>query len=207
MITPVPPAYSIGKSIYRELHKEIPGPGDYNTEKYANSTAQFYSFSKSPRKIHNFSPIPGPGVYNPQYLSGSQGFSLSKSPRKLTIVRTNSPGPGEYDYYSAQQRYKLSINKARNRSNNLSDVPGPGHYSPSMTYSTESPRKVGFLKQQRMPKDTFLTPSPGKYSLPSVSSGPCFSIPKSILKPRISPSPGPGVYEIPSTIGLASKKK
>jgi hypothetical protein len=171
------------------------------------ASAQSYSFSKSPRKIHDIYSVPGPGVYNPHNVSGFQGFSQSKSPRKLSDYRSYSPGPGQYEYWTSQQRYKLSISKARNRSYLFPEIPGPGHYSPTTTFIKDSPPKFGFSKQPRMPNGTFLTPAPGQYSLPSVSSSTGFTIPKARPKGHTTPSPGPGVYEIPSTIGVAGRKK
>ncbi len=206
MLTPIPPAYSIGKSNYPAFKREIPGPGEYNLSQVMKSSAQSYSFSKSPRKIHDYYEIPGPGVYNPNYSMKSPGYSLSRSPRQLSNVRTYSPGPGDYSYQFVQKRYQYSISKARTRSYNFSESPGPGYYSPSSTVSLQSSPKIKFPKQTRMPRGTFLTPSPGQYNLPNSNNGPVFSIPKATPKPQSTYSPGPGVYEIPTTIGVAGKK-
>lgn len=203
MITPIPPAYTIPKSNHQIPRKEIPGPGYYNLSQLSLPNTQSYSFSKSPRKIHNIYSIPGPGVYNPNNTTRSSGYSLSKSPR-FADLRTGSPGPGDYDLKILQKKYQWSISKAKSRYSNYSESPGPGYYSPNLSVSKENSPKLKFPRQDRMPRDTFLTPSPGQYALPEVRRAPGFTIPKAFPKPKISYSPGPGVYEIPSTIGVAS---
>jgi hypothetical protein len=52
-----------------------------------------------------------------------------------------------------------------------------------------------------------MTPAPGQYALPDIHRTSGFTIPKAVSRPNITSSPGPGIYEIPSTIGIASLKK
>jgi Sperm-tail PG-rich repeat len=199
------PAYSIGKSSYPDMtKKKIPGPGDYNPYD-VKSKLPSYSFSKSPRKIHDVHQIPGPGVYDPMYKHKISGYYSSKSPRILSNTKNFSPGPGDYNYSVYETRYKYSITKARTNSYKFSDSPGPGHYSPDVTVSIESSPRFKFHKQRRMPEQSFSTPAPGYYHLPSIHKSPGYTIPKAFPKPKKTESPGPGVYEIPSTIGIASK--
>ena len=207
MKSSVAPAYTIGKSSYPNFYNNLrPGPGEYENSKSLSSSVPSYSFSKSPRRIHDNYYIPGPGVYNPENHSKIPGFTLSRSPRILSNVRSFSPGPGEYNYSLFQAKYQYSISKARNRSYQFSESPGPGYYSPNLTVNTENSPKVKFPKQRRMPNQTFLTPAPGQYQIPNIFKTPGYTIPKAYPKPQGTYSPGPGVYEIPSTLGIASLK-
>ena len=203
----IAPAYSIGKSSYHDYsHLSRPGPGDYELSSIIRSKLPSYSFSKSPRKIHNTGEIPGPGVYNPSSPHKTPGFSLSRSPRILSNVRNFSPGPGDYNYSVFQSKYQYSISKARRRIHSMSEVPGPGSYNPSPSGSLENTPRVKFQKQPRMPNQSFLTPAPGQYELPNIYKTNGYTIPKAAPMRKHSTSPGPGVYEIPRTIGIASLK-
>ena len=204
MISPIPPAYSISKAKPIVFESKVPGPGEYKTDNIFKSNANTFSFSRSPRKLHDHLEVPGPGLYSPNPLRKSTGYSISRSPRVLSDVRTVSPGPGEYSYQFMQKRYQYSISKARS-SHNPNSVPGPGHYTPSTTGILESSPKVQFSKQPRMPRDHFLTPAPGQYEVTrSHISG--FTIPKAAGKFKVSETPGPGIYNVPQLIGYASIK-
>lgn len=205
MIGSISPAYTIPKSTYPIFHKEIPGPGNYQVSPPMSTSAHSYSFSKSLRKIHDIYSIPGPGVYNPSYTARKTGFSLSKSPRFIES-RNRSPGPGEYDYKRVEKRYQWSISKARNRSYNAPQSPGPGYYSPNTSFSKGNSPKMQFPKQDRMQREKLIGPPPGQYFITNSPPKGGFSIPKASPKFKISLVPGPGLYEIPSTIGHASIK-
>jgi hypothetical protein len=206
MNSPIPPAYSIPKSNHLIFDNKVPGPGEYSVDSKVRASAQSYSFSKSPRKIHDFYSVPGPGVYEPKLGPAFSGYSLGKSPRILSNYRTFSPGPGEYSYAIQEKRYQYSISKAKNRNFNLTDSPGPGYYNPSLSYSKENSPQTQFSRQPRMPNSNRFTPSPGQYEVPS-SRTQGFTIPKASPRAIHTISPGPGVYEIPTTIGLAVKHK
>ena len=204
MISPIPPAYSISKAKPVVFESKVPGPGEYQTESVLKSNANTFSFSKSPRKLHEHLPVPGPGLYSPNDLTKSPGYSISHSPRILSGVNTVSPGPGEYSYQFLQKRYQYSISKARN-SHSFSMVPGPGYYTPSTSGVFENSPKIQFSKQPRMPRNHFLTPAPGQYDV-TKSQNLGFTIPKAAGKIKYSQTPGPGMYQIPHLIGYASTK-
>ena len=148
MITPVPPAYTIGKSSHKSLNKDdIPGPTDYDPYYNLRASVPMYSFSKSPRKIHDIYQIPGPGVYSPVDKKRTSGFTISKSPRILSNINNVSPGPGDYSYSVSQARYQYSISKARTKSYNFSESPGPGYYSPNTTINIQNTPRIKFPKQ------------------------------------------------------------
>ena len=209
MLTPIPPAYTIAKASYPSLQKDhIPGPTDYDPYRAdIRASVPAYSFTKSPRKIHNSQDIPGPGLYDSPIMKRSPGYSVGRSPRILSNIRYRSPGPGDYDYEKMQARYKYSISKAKNRSYCNSESPGPGFYSPNLTVNIESSPRMKFSRQPRMPPPSFLTPAPGQYQLPNVGRSPGYTIPKAMPKPKEPSSPGPGFYRYTSsTIGIASMK-
>jgi hypothetical protein len=208
MITPISPAYTIGKAENSTSPKErLPGPSDYDPYHGDKVGVPSYSFTKSPRQMFQASENPGPGLYSPDLLSKRKGFTIGKSPRALSNIRYRSPGPGDYSWEVNQARYNYSISKARTRSLHSDSIPGPGHYSPNLTASIGHSPIVKFPKQQRMMHDSFLTPAPGYYQLPNVQRSPGFSFPKAVPKFRFVESPGPGFYKTPSsTIGLASSR-
>ena len=209
MFSPVPPAYTIAKANYPNFNKDpIPGPADYDPCHVTRSSLPAYSFGRSPRKLHADSEFPGPGLYSPRGTQRSPGFTISKSPRVLSNVRYISPGPGDYSYQQLQAKYQYSISKARRRMHGSPESPGPGYYSPNQWASLEKSPRMKFQSQARMPRQSFLTPAPGQYDLPSVDRTPGYTMPKAQPKRSNSNSPGPGSYEVPySFIGAASVKK
>lgn len=209
MISPVPPAYTIGKASYPRFQKEpIPGPTDYDPHILnTRSSLPAYSFSKSPRERDGNREFPGPGLYTPYESPKSPGYTISKSPRVLSNIRYISPGPADYSYQKLQAKYQYSISKAKRRIHNSSESPGPGYYSPNLDMKLEASPRIRFSNQPRMPIDSFITPAPGQYHLPDIDRKPGFTIPKARPLPKPANSPGPGFYKIPlSTIGIASTK-
>jgi hypothetical protein len=204
MISPIPPAYSISKAKPVVFENKVPGPGEYNSDNIFKSNPCTFSFSRSPRKLHDLYQVPGVGLYSPNDMRKSSGYSISRSPRILSNVRITSPGPGDYNYQFFEKRYQYSISKAR-RSYNSTLVPGPGSYTPNIDSTFESSPRVQFAKQPRMPRDHFLTPAPGQYEISRQrQSG--YTIPKASGKSKISDTPGPGNYQTPQLIGYASLK-
>lgn len=214
MITPVPPAYTIAKASHVNFNKgPRPGPTDYEINYNLRASVPAYSFTKSPRSMHNkdisFDPHsgpPGPGFYEPKLKYSSLGYTICKSPRKLTEIRYMSPGPGYYDYSITETKHRYSMKKASNRFKYSSESPGPGCYSPNLTANIESSPIVKFPHGSRNIKESFITPAPGQYQLPEISKGPKYTIPKANPKRIIQNYPGPGFYKIPSIIGIASLK-
>ena len=209
MITPVAPAYSIGKASITRFSKEpIPGPTDYEPHFNARSSLPAYTFNRTPRKIHQLTDSPGPGKYLPDIIVNPKGITISKSPRALSNVRYFSPGPGDYNLEMSNSRYKYSISKAKYRSQLMTESPGPGYYSPNLDVKDEVSPRIKFTTQARMPRDTFITPAPGQYQLPSIDKTPGFSFAKAISLRKPSPIPGPGAYLTPlNTIGVAAGRR
>ena len=209
MITPVSPAYSIGKASIKRLSKEsIPGPSEYEPHFNVRSSLPTYSFNRSPRKIHQLIESPGPGKYLPDIINNPKGLTISKSPRALSNIRYLSPGPGDYNFELNNSKYKYTISKARCRSQLMTDSPGPGYYSPNLDSKEEISPRIKFTTQARMPRSTFITPAPGQYQLPDIDKTPKFSFAKAIPKAKPSYAPGPGSYLTPlNTIGVAAGRR
>jgi hypothetical protein len=119
-----------------------------------------------------------------------------------------SPGPGDYNYELSSSRYKYSISKAKCRSQLMTDSPGPGHYSPNLDLKDEGSPRIKFNTQRRMPRESFITPAPGQYQLPSLDKTPGYSFAKATHVRKSSPAPGPGSYLTPlNMIGVASGRR
>lgn len=206
---PVAPAYTISKARIKHFNKEpIPGPTDYEPYSNARGSLPSYSFNRSPRRLHQLSENPGPGNYLPEILINPKGSTIPKSPRALSSIRNLSPGPGDYNFEIYSKKYQYSISKAKYRSSVYSDSPGPGHYSPKLLTMDEGSPRTKFSTQARMPRETFITPAPGHYKLPSIEKSPGYTFAKATKREKDPPSPGPGSYMTPlNTIGIGSGRK
>ena len=67
--------------------------------------------------------------------------------------------------------------------------------------------RFSFAGASKFPKIKSEAPAPGSYEVKSMFGGPKFSISKASKEYGIKPAPGPGYYEIPSTIGIASLRR
>jgi hypothetical protein len=188
------------------LSTENPGPGSYSFISSANSPK--FTTSKSQKKSIEFSlKTPGPGTYYPnQPISNAnnlyQSFRFTKSKKTFLIGRNTGPGPGDYEISPIKDmrcysfRPKLSLREK-------DPVPGPGKYEPSFELTKETSPKWAMRGKDDL-SSSFKIPGPGTYGVSDISLGPKWAFSRSSR--RISSkntSPGPGAYEIKSTIGDA----
>ena len=120
----------------------------------------------------------------------------------------NRPGPGSYVSKTfIGEGPKIGI-KPRNdpKPSENSKSPGPGAYQPNISAVIEKSPSIGLGHGKRGGalgnSNSSSYPGPGYYPLKEIHEGPKFGFGSSKRKPeKISNVPGPGKYEIPSTVG------
>ena len=184
----------------KKINDWVPGPGAFETGQ--KESGPRYSIGKGKRSKLNFEESsPGPGQYSPEPKS-SIGKSFEKSERKIAAFN-KVPGPGSYELKSFLKegpQYSL-IGRKEVTDVNLG-APGPGKYEPDFFL----PKAKSFHATigrggKGIERSKGVTPGPGAYSLESKSPVPSYSFHKSPKSPdQLYDEPGPGHYEIPSTI-------
>lgn len=198
----------------------VPGPGDYFPTALKRNIS--YSIrSKSSGKISEN--IPGPGSYSGNPIKPNSPRATIGRARRLSMdFLIENPGPGSYENNRWEKvtnpNYSFShtsrdgfLSHTSRKSSTSSRVPttneitpGPGDYTTvTNTYKLNSPRAVIGTS----PRDSILGsgkegPGPGVYTPQSGGFAPRFSFSREQKTRGIKLAiPGPGQYEIPTTIG------
>ena len=125
-----------------------------------------------------------------------------------SIDLKNRPGPGSYISKSfIGEGPKIGM-KARNyeKNNHTSVSPGPGSYQPNISVVIKKPPMVGLGHGKRgdiaNDDNKSFVPGPGHYPIKGSQEGPKFGFGTGKREAaKISNVPGPGRYNIPSTVG------
>ncbi|CAG9336024.1 unnamed protein product [Blepharisma stoltei] len=211
--TPGPGAYALNaswnegpKAVLRAKNyyykpSDSPGPGAYSPKDFSDSPG--WSLGKSTKEPEYYrSFTPSPGQYEIKNFDSLPKYSLGKSSRN-GLQSNITPGPGHYSPEKNIDKKKISIGKKWTY-DFRSESPGPGKYSPNHVFLEKTTAAVfGTDKKLRWDKDESL-PSPFEYDISLNSSKGGFSIPKAPKEPNLNNfSPGPGHYNISSTLGKA----
>jgi len=118
----------------------------------------------------------------------------------------NRPGPGAYAAKSfIGEGPKIGMKfRTLLKDNTGSLSPGPGAYEPNISVVIEKAPSVGLGQGKRsgVVKDGSTIPGPGHYPVKEVKEGPSFGFGTSKRsEEKLNNVPGPGKYEIPSTVG------
>jgi hypothetical protein len=118
----------------------------------------------------------------------------------------NRPGPGAYAAKSfIGEGPKIGMKSRNSLKNNASSLsPGPGSYEPNVSVVIEKAPSVGLGQGKRSGAlgNTSTIPGPGHYLVKEVKEGPSFGFGTSKRSEAIlNKVPGPGKYELPSTVG------
>lgn len=126
-------------------------------------------------------------------------LSFSKS-RKSFLNRNTGPGPGDYEISPIKDLPSYSFRlKSPEKNKNLN--PGPGNYEPNFEFIKEAKPKWRIGKKDDA-MSSVQVPGPGTYEFTDGFNGPKWGFSKSVRKDlETSRSPGPGSYEIKSTVG------
>mmetsp|Transcript_7053 Transcript_7053/g.17052 ORF Transcript_7053/g.17052 Transcript_7053/m.17052 type:complete len:226 (-) Transcript_7053:115-792(-) len=160
-----------------EKLKNAPGPGQYRTtggeDKYERSASWTIGARHERRRKEGQGEQPGPGKYQPslQHCRSSPKWGFGAEKRPYFKIRAMAPGPGHYELKSTMEGNAVSISSRSQGSVGISSTPGPGEYKPCYNAAYD----LGIRNI------TFS--APGRYD------------------PSLQPSPGPGKYDLRSTVG------
>ena len=179
---------------------------DINPSGYSYHVPPAYSFAKSPRDP-NLKIIPGPTDYSPIYRYCSPSYTISKSKRYILGIKDQLSSVSITNRSSGNLITQKSFSKSDHPSPPVLNIQGPGYYNPNLSIRIEKSPGFKFSKVPRYPKQRFKTPGPGFYQINTMKRGPSYTISKAREKVNSKFVPGPGDYQIPHTIGIASLKK
>ncbi|CAD8089367.1 unnamed protein product [Paramecium sonneborni] len=205
-------AFSIGTAKRDSTNKNfVPAPNAYSINNQATSP-QWTIGGQGKREVRIKSFTPGPGQY-PQKSSLYGVPCCTIKGRLKEKVVSQSPGPGNYkedSFQTVQKRipsYSMGVKIDKIIKN---FVPGPGTYDMNQTYLTTNSSKFPIEKRLNTMDDSSNSPGPGQYNLTNHSK---FSPHKSqpswgfgsknnfkIHQSLDMSSPGPGMYELKSTL-------
>lgn len=172
-----PPKYSFTHSpvLGKDKPSKQPGPGEYpqvKSEKDKFGKTPSWSIGGATRGGKDWAPMPGPGAYTPSNPDFvSPKWGFTNDNRLKPNKRSTTPGPGQYELKSTLQGRDVSICSKPESKGLTGTLPGPGAFTPS--WSTTS--NYG--------------------SAPSIGFGA-----SNRAKMVVSKTPGPGQYEIPTTL-------
>lgn len=186
---------------------------------------QKFRIGKSIKK-ENFSKIsenPGPGqyVYDIDPIKSSSRSVKFGLDVKYKSIRSNTPGPGNYDqkHYFGNEGKRITINGRYVNQNPHADLPGPGAYEPNVEiykpsakgFKMINPSKSGFDFRKDLP-------GPGHYKPNKESLSNFKHVPKWTMGNRTENSslfnriqkmhgdtPAPGNYDLNRSIGEGPK--
>mmetsp|Transcript_192 Transcript_192/g.173 ORF Transcript_192/g.173 Transcript_192/m.173 type:complete len:444 (-) Transcript_192:33-1364(-) len=187
-----------------------PGPGAYQPR--LSDTAPSFSVGTGARSsFTNVKKSPGPGEYDPQNPALIEKFSkVGTGKRPPLSVPTHTPGPGAYQVESTIGGPKFGMSGRRTDLKTTEQVPGPGAYDPTINYVVKDSTHIGIGTGQRSNSSRNRpnnVPGPGNYNFYNKKvQGPYWSFGKDPRnKETFDDDPGPGQYEIPSTIADVPK--
>jgi len=198
------PAFSMtSRHTRKEQTEDSPGPGAYSPP----SPSPFgVHISASSRSLHSVSAVPGPGAYNPTVQEAVLAPGMKSAGRLPLHLDKGTPGPGTYTVETRRSGQGIQI-KGRHGglSERISDLPGPGHYSPQTTFrgSTDSTPLWSFSKARKShPARPSHVPGPGDYFLPTQTRPSCtFGTEKREAESK-QRGPGPGTYDVKATVPM-----
>ena len=181
------------------------GPGAYNAK--LPTTSPSFSVGRGKRPdIIGVSQKPGPGAYAPKdQTAGVHSKSFGTGLRPPMSKVNQFPGPGAYEFNSfTEQGPKYSLVGRKADPKNPTVPPGPGQYDPDI--SSVKPQGVHAVigtgqRTNESRRGLKGVPGPGAYDPLVRSDQPKWSFKKDPKeKINFADEPGPGQYEIPSSV-------
>ena len=176
------------------------GPGTYSPKQVVRVFGFSQDRSSREQKIEI---SPGPCDYSKETKPEGPRYSLAG---RLTPPKNEvSPGPGHYEL--PQERIRSPAIRGKPHIEYDNKVPGPGAYSPHTPYTALS---FSSSKDCRF-KEIEVTPGPSDFHSDLAPQGPRYSFTGRARSPKSSEnqalaSPGPGTYDLPSTISNISAR-
>lgn len=202
----------------------VPGPGTHNAKElyhppgfrivpHTNGRADKQSEDHNGEGIESV----GPQTYNPNYPTHTMGFIKIGTGTREDPKPSNyfAPAPttydllGQFEKAKANPKFHMGI-KVGARGNKNFDQPGPGEYETDVAplNNTNVAHVVGTsLRSDLGVGKAHLFPGPGEYEVRPRFDGPLIGFGTEMKKNKLKKTfePGPGTYEIPSTIGHLPK--
>ena len=195
---------------------EVPGPGAYD-DRFGRISGldgtmfgkeEKFFHSKQNEKEHQFRP--GVGEYTPEYNLKLPFSSAITIPKETKIEKVQDvPGPGAYQPF---QQSTIVKDNGGIFGKDPRDVrppeshfnPGPGDYNSHIDPQFFESHMAFGREKQRADWDKRDTPGPGKYYKPETASN-GITFPKEVKKIKDNGVPGPGKYDIKSTVADVPK--
>ena len=182
--------------------KEVPGPGTYNPSGRDKSPA--FSVGRGQRSELATSGVgPGPGQYATRESLSRQGVRFGTGERDGDNRKTTVPGPGNYAVKTSIGEGPSYSLRGKVKADALPDNPGPGAYSHNPAAVQERSPQVSFSREGKGDTRNHSVDStgPGMYYSPKQAAGVKWSFGQekkgTVVKAE---GPGPGAYELKSTI-------
>jgi len=186
-----------------------PGPGAYNpslTDKPKGPSYRMGSASRDSISKERIG-VPGPGNYEPKLIQGNQNVKIGTSVRSPLSRSGYTPGPGSYELQTKVGEGPKYIMNPRRDEKYERYVPGPGAYNPSVNLVKENGPAIGMGSSNR--HDLYASksnPGPGQYDTRGNIAGPKWGFGSEMRgKNHKSAVPGPGSYNLPTTVGDVPK--
>lgn len=195
------PAWSLKGRAPPSKQKETPGPGAYTSKPVNLDKDPSYSISKSERPALVKTDIKvGPGDYNTKSSLNNRNVVFGLAPRDTVPINNKYPGPGNYEAPSIlSEGPKYTMSPRTSIEGSLNPV-GPGQYE---IKDTDKPTAYKFGSKERNSglENKNSVPGPGAYNtlLEENAKASKFGLDKREKLDRKN-TPGPGAYEIPSSI-------
>ena len=189
---------------------DVPGPGTYvPADKRAGPAYSLSGHRTEDPLMKEKSKLPPPGTYNPDdkfVKHKSPNVSFGTRPKTSDLRGDGAPGPGQYQLKSTLEGPSFHIG-SKVPEVFKEKAPGPGAYEPKsdLKYRTGPAFTMsGITGNEYMP--TKGMPGPGTYDSPQrPSTGVRFGSEKRQGLGNRGDSPGPGQYQVPTTIGKEGK--
>ncbi|CAK73783.1 unnamed protein product (macronuclear) [Paramecium tetraurelia] len=210
------PSYSMGVKIDKIIKNFVPGPGTYDLNQTHQTTiSSKFPIEKRIRTMEDGSSSPGPGQYDltnhnkfsPHKSQPSWGFGSKNNFKMHQSLDMGSPGPGMYELKSTLTQQSFTLKPKLKTQECDKSIPGPGKYSPDVSFVKSSQPVFKIGKESRLPSQKITQdPGPGryyseKYDVRSKKTQPCYSLSKanriSVAENESQFVPGPGAYNVP----------
>lgn len=190
--TPQPSYKSLAFTLTGKKDSKIektPGPGDYEVQQYKT---QGFSFGHKRESLE--SDTPGPGTYHPRPKSSNPSWTMGGRP-KSSIRQDKSPGPGQYEIPSTNNRKACTISKV-GRKFSSSVTPGPGQYNQKSKMVESNGFSLGKGKRVDFAKIKTETPGPAAYDILGENGNFRGEFSKASRMPKYMPDTSGPLYKI-----------
>jgi hypothetical protein len=134
------------------------------------------------------------------------GFSIGRGVRDPISSKFDTPGPNAYniaDEGKGQFRFHMGM-RTNYKANRGQDAPGPGEYLRDLYEQIGPTHLIGTGQRSDLGVGkAYLAPGPGQYNVRGKNEGPEIKFGNEVKSTKIKKTyePGPGTYDLPSTVG------